>query len=89
MLNNVAKTLQTLTPKGVHKEKIMEIIDVENEKFLKAEEVAKILNCSDGHVYNLIKNHLLPVVTLGGSKRIPLSLLNQTIQNNLTLVKTK
>ena len=48
-----------------------------------AQEVAAVLGVSKSHVYQLLKENRLPVLKLGRRKVIPISALEQWIQDNM------
>ena len=59
------------------------ILDVENETFLSVEEVAEILNCSKNNIYNHIRANKFPAVRYIGSIRVPKSMLNEWINEQI------
>lgn len=48
-----------------------------------AQEVAEVLGVSKSHVYQLLKENRLPVLKLGRRKVIPITALEQWIQDNM------
>jgi len=48
-----------------------------------AQEVATVLGVSKSHVYQLLKENRLPVLKLGRRKVVPISALEQWIQDNM------
>ena len=56
----------------------------ENERFLKANEVARILNISRSLVYNLIQTGKIPHIRINQSVRVRQDDLNKFIEGNRT-----
>lgn len=48
-----------------------------------AQEVAAVLGVSKSHIYQLLKENRLPVLKLGRRKVVPISALEQWIQDNM------
>jgi hypothetical protein len=64
-LINEYEPTKSIIPTNQKEKNLMDIIDIDTEVFMKANEVAQLLQCSEAHVYNMIKANLIPVVALG------------------------